>query len=359
MNFFIRFTIEMFLPVSIGGLINLYSLKSKPNGEGLASFIAFLIVITFILTPLAFLLVLIRNKDFIEIQQQQYLDRYGTITYNLKTIRFSQYIYHTLTVQKWQVTAIMLVFLRDTPSLQTIVLLFQSVMMQIYLIRYKPFIEPRDNHLELINELLYCIYIYSYIMISDYFDLQQINTDSQIFCKQLGGWTLIGLIGASLLINIGFMIWNGVKEVKSRLPPRWRRAKLRISNFITKGRVTKYETPMQSQSLDNQVNLVTQELQIPGFYKIIEQEVDNAVPSLAPRASSIDTIGFMQSTLTPIIHQQFPNDAMQRRIPQLTIKGLGPCLDQQERPKLKMKNYNAQDNLVIKRRGRWMSENLD
>ncbi|TNV86512.1 hypothetical protein FGO68_gene10951 [Halteria grandinella] len=341
----------MFLPVSIGGLINLYSLKGKQNGEQVASFMAIVIVIAFMLTPLVFTFTIIRNKEAIQSEDEQYVSRFGTLTHKLKTKAISHYLYHTLTVQKWQLTVIILIYLRNVPSLQAIILLFQSMMMQIYLLRYKPFVEPRDNILELINEFLYCIYIYSYIMISDYFDLQNINSGSLLLCRSLGGWTLIGVIGASLVINIGFMIWNGVKEVKSKIPNKFLRVKRSFMNMLTKKRVPKYETNEQRIEPKTNLQVVTQVKNIPNFIKILELEEEKVhdLPTIAPRTSLIETNCYLQSTLQQIN----PNDGMQRRIPQLNVIGLGPCIE--ERPKGRKRFRSdvnmGQDGLFIRKRG--------
>jgi hypothetical protein len=100
----------------------------------------------------------------------------------------------------WQlINVVVLVQLRDYPGLQIPLLLFISMVSQIYLIRIRPYEGGVQNKMRLANECLLSMYLYVK------FSLTDINThpDYRLF----SAWMLVSILAFSVIFNLSFVIF--------------------------------------------------------------------------------------------------------------------------------------------------------
>jgi hypothetical protein len=70
-------------------------------------------------------------------------------------------------LQRWTITIMILVSIRDYQGFQISLLLPISILFQAILIRSKPFDDPIDNMMALFNELSTSIYLYQALLLTD------------------------------------------------------------------------------------------------------------------------------------------------------------------------------------------------
>ena len=66
------------------------------------------------------------------------------------------------------VTIIILVLLREYPCQELQCLIFLSQLMQIFLVQARPFPTKAEERMNLFNEVLVSLYLYGYILLSDF-----------------------------------------------------------------------------------------------------------------------------------------------------------------------------------------------
>ena len=87
-----------------------------------------------------------------------------------------------------------LIFLRDYPSIQILLIFIISVLSQIYLIKIKPYTEKFENYFSLFNEFLVSIYALSFIGITD--------INNSIEAKNIVGMIQIFIVSILIVTNL-------------------------------------------------------------------------------------------------------------------------------------------------------------
>jgi hypothetical protein len=111
------------------------------------------------------------------------------------------------------ITIIILVLLREYPCQEVQCLIFLSHLMQIYLVQARPFPTKAELRMNLFNEVLVSLYLYGYILLSDFsYGYDQVQDQA--------GLAMLVLIFISIFANFTYMIVNVVLVVRSRFR-RW------------------------------------------------------------------------------------------------------------------------------------------
>jgi hypothetical protein len=97
-----------------------------------------------------------------------YLEKYSSLTFDLRTTGTIGTYWNILLMLRWQATAAILIFLRDHTHLQIMLLLVISMTFQILILYGKPNINSLDNYMSLFNETMVSFYLYGLIMLSDF-----------------------------------------------------------------------------------------------------------------------------------------------------------------------------------------------
>ena len=86
-----------------------------------------------------------------------------------------------------------LVLLRNYPSIQILTLLFLSFMTQIYQIKCKPYIQNYKNHVSLFNEFAISCFLYTSLALTEINSFETYRT--------LAGWALVAILSLTVLGN--------------------------------------------------------------------------------------------------------------------------------------------------------------
>ncbi|TNV84847.1 hypothetical protein FGO68_gene15953 [Halteria grandinella] len=132
-----------------------------------------------------------------------------------------QYLNHLLQSLRLYLSIIILVHLREHPSLQIILLLIFTQLMQIYLILVRPYSEGYLNYVALANELFIHAYLYQLLaLLMIWID----ESDMQEYC-------LIATEVVALIFNItvlGLKVGFGISRQVKRWVMRWRLSRVKI-----------------------------------------------------------------------------------------------------------------------------------
>ncbi len=115
-----------------------------------------------------------------------------------------------LTLIRWTLTAIILIFLRDYNSFQLITLLIISVIYSCLLIAGKPFKNNLKNKVYIFTECIVSIYLYILMCLTDFM--------GEISIRELLALGLLAAIGLTILVNFVVMGKIAIQKFK-----KWRR----------------------------------------------------------------------------------------------------------------------------------------
>ena len=110
-------------------------------------------------------------------------------------------------MQRWTITLMILVSIRDYQGFQISVLLPLSILFQVLLIKSRPFDDPMDNAMALFNELSTSLYLYQALLLTD-------SAVDPPLRSQLGnqlGIFVITVVSVNL-IRAAFKIYKSVKR---------------------------------------------------------------------------------------------------------------------------------------------------
>jgi hypothetical protein len=111
------------------------------------------------------------------------------------------------------ITTLILVLLRDYPCQELQCLIFLSQIMQIYLVQARPFPTKAEERMNLLNEFLVTLYLYGYILLSDFtYGFEDLQDQA--------GLAILVLIFISIGANFAYMTFNVVLVVRIRFR-RW------------------------------------------------------------------------------------------------------------------------------------------
>ena len=143
--------------------------------------------------------------------------RYGACIEGLNTDTFSGRYWNPLTLIRWAITILIMIFLRDHYVAQIFILLVVSAIFQILLFGSKPMIDMWDQRMAVIIEASVSIYLYTLLSLTDFTGENTLRTEL--------GWVLAMLTAIVIGINVILFIWKilcrAVMFINQRLLPRY------------------------------------------------------------------------------------------------------------------------------------------
>ncbi|TNV85953.1 hypothetical protein FGO68_gene8492 [Halteria grandinella] len=119
----------------------------------------------------------------------------------------------TITLVKWTILSVILVFLRDYSSIQLLLLTPLLFFSQCLIIITKPNPVPLENHMSLFNEIMTSIYLYILYTLTDYTGRNEVKVEC--------GNVLLGVVLftiAANLIKVLVQVCRGIKCKKKVSP---------------------------------------------------------------------------------------------------------------------------------------------
>lgn len=96
-------------------------------------------------------------------------------------------------------------------------MIFQSVLLLIYVTLAKPFADPVLNRLEVFNEFSILIASYHLILFTDYVS----GFDDTLEFQYFSGWSMIAISTFNITINMVVMVYATLKRIRRNML-KWR-----------------------------------------------------------------------------------------------------------------------------------------
>lgn len=135
--------------------------------------------------------------------------RCGSLYSEIRHIEKGAVLYNIVFLVRRQVYIVTAVMCTDWPFLQVMVYLYLCTGHMIYLWEVMPFGHPNMNYLEMFNEM--CVLAAGYHLIV----FSQLVDDFEM--KYNAGWSIIALTVLSILVNMGFMLYNSFKLLRKAI----------------------------------------------------------------------------------------------------------------------------------------------
>jgi hypothetical protein len=109
--------------------------------------------------------ILIKTQN---VETPEFIAKFGPLVKGQNVINNIDRYWTVISLLRQSVLSVTLVCLRDFPAIQIIVLLVQSIIMQVLIIRGKPLIGPLENWMALFNEAMISVYLYVSIALTGF-----------------------------------------------------------------------------------------------------------------------------------------------------------------------------------------------
>lgn len=133
-----------------------------------------------------------REKQMIECEE--YEKQYSTLTEGLNIKTTIGCYWNVIILLRWTISTIIMITMRDYPSFQIMTNLQLTFAFQCLILGGKPFQDPKENTMSLLNEVMVSLYLYQMIALTDY-------NSTNPYRIQIG-WTLVGTVFFSVGFNI-------------------------------------------------------------------------------------------------------------------------------------------------------------
>ena len=182
----------------IACMINISSLNFD-NSLNSASSVLSIIILMFLALAIA-LETYVIYKHHGQYEDSEFKQNYGACIEGLNTSAFVGRYWNPLTLTRWAITSLIMIFLRDHCVLQIFILLALSAIFQISLLRAKPMAENFDRWMALGIEASVSIYLYGLLSLTDFTGGNTPRIEQ--------GWFLATLTGIVIGINVASFIWK-------------------------------------------------------------------------------------------------------------------------------------------------------
>lgn len=166
-----------------------------------------------VLFPCLSLGILFANRE--NVDSADFKQRYSTLVDRLSSKSLLALSGQVVSMLRLLISVIIIVLLRAYPAVQILSLLALATVYQFYLLRVRPYEEPRDNAMALINEALISAYLYVNMVLTDF------NTKG--LYREQAATLLLGILLASIGINLLDMLYRIAKKawpkVRAKLCP--------------------------------------------------------------------------------------------------------------------------------------------
>ena len=194
-----------FLIMGVCCTVNIYQVKTgvaTKNASYYFSICAIFAYIPYFLVLLGYLF-----YKFADLESERLMSRVGNFyrDFDLKGAGRMAFVYTFFEYARRTAICYVITFGRESVTIQLLFIQFLSIFILIFVGIVKPFNRTRGNGIEIWNEytimLIYC------------HCLTQTDFVEDIKGRLVMGWSLIGLISLSIVINFGSMITNDLKKV--------------------------------------------------------------------------------------------------------------------------------------------------
>ena len=218
----IRFSIEIYLEILVCTLINLVSRDELEGGEVMkqaANWYSYFATAILLVLPFLYIRLIKRNKK--EIVREDYVSyvdfchakvynkrfrkisyplkqKYGALYEDLNIYNSASLMYNPLQLIRRLILALAFVLMVNHPLMQLFVVIFNSVAFIIYFNLARPFFIRNTHKLELINECLNMLVIYTFFLFTDFV--------SDPLMRYSIGWANIGVIFVMIFFNMSIII---------------------------------------------------------------------------------------------------------------------------------------------------------
>jgi hypothetical protein len=145
-------------------------------------------------------------------QLEEFIFSYGSIIKGLDTNTKVGRYWNPLTLIRWPLTIVVLVFLNQHSVAQIFVLLAVSVIFQIMMVISNPMTDKWDQRISLIIEVSVSIYLYVLLSLTDFMGENTLREEL--------GWVLTLLTGSVVAINVLKVLckifWIAITFIKQR-----------------------------------------------------------------------------------------------------------------------------------------------
>ena len=125
---------------------------------------------------------------------------YGASIEGLNTDTLAGRYWNPLTLIRWKITSVILIFLRERCVAQIFILLVISIIFQILLISANPMTEKCDQRMAVMIETSVSIYLYTLLSLTDFSGENTLRIEL--------GWVLAVLTVGVIGINVILFVWK-------------------------------------------------------------------------------------------------------------------------------------------------------
>jgi len=140
------------------------------------------------------------KRDYKNFKIKEVREKYSVIAEGLKYQQLSQVLYNLFFLMRRNFTVFVLVYLGERQFFQVSLFIVASIFNLSYLVGKKPFINPKQNKIEIMNEA--SILLVSYVM------FQFINPAMDFDLRELFGTIFISIVLGNVLINLSLAVFE-------------------------------------------------------------------------------------------------------------------------------------------------------
>ncbi|TNV73131.1 hypothetical protein FGO68_gene14557 [Halteria grandinella] len=270
--------------------------------------VIFLLLFTTI--PLATLFFLLYNHS--QLEKPKFKTMWGALYTNLSMSKAAQYTFNVWFMARRFVYAISIAgFFSSISMINVLLQILLSFFLLLYLFKVRPFDTPRDNHIEIVNEIT--------IICSFYCTLGVITDDTYLTgeVKYAFGFGMIGLVLFNVVFNFTIFISNLVMQLITKIKAALQRHReKKAAKFLE----------LQMERSINTLSHLTQEInmdkQKPSIYNITDEE--RAKMTLTQPKKDKNLMETQETLQLPkiVFQAETYNDFVQRKLKDKVKKGI-------------------------------------
>ena len=208
-NFVIRLIIESSMDLTFTCYFNLKYANFSVHHYG--SFINFIAAILLggLLIASPFFILVFYGLNFSKVHDEKFEKKYGAVYEGLRLKSRSALVYNSYFVTRRCLFMCIALFLYKRVLLQLFSVVVLTLVACSYVLLYRPFEEPRQNRLEVMNEVITLGLIYLCLCFTDL--IEEAKT------QYLIGFFFIVLFGVCILVHLGFMFKDLIRKLLRKL----------------------------------------------------------------------------------------------------------------------------------------------
>ncbi|TNV86838.1 hypothetical protein FGO68_gene11786 [Halteria grandinella] len=219
-NFYLRFIIQQFQAIFLAVLIGIQALSfdTEYTGDYMSSLASIALLPLTFYVPVMIFTIIARFRP--RLKSKWFEKVFGSLIEGLNLDYINTQYWQAFIIIKWMITIIVLVGMKNVPAFQISTLYFISVFRQGQILVLRPFQQKGQNWLSLFNESMISAYLWHAIALTD------INQVYDI--RQGAGYGIITIVLLTIVVNLLYLIWESVSQLKVWLQQRKMRQALRV-----------------------------------------------------------------------------------------------------------------------------------